>query len=94
MLSLKQVTAVFNGRDVLVPPKSIAEVKYVYEVYERLDELDPYSVDDLLTAHRIIDEAGIFRTQPVGVGDQERHILHFGTLLSMSRIWSGDHWTE
>ncbi len=93
MLSLKQVTAVFNGRDVLVPPKSIAEVKYVYEVYERLDELDPYSVDDLLTAHRImtrclIDEAGIFRTQPVGVGDQERHILHFGTLLSMSRIWS------
>lgn len=30
----------------------IAEVKNAYEIYERLNELDPYSVDDLLTAHR------------------------------------------
>ncbi|WP_432619265.1 Fic family protein [Butyricicoccus sp.] len=84
-LSLKQVTAVLNGKHVLAPPKDIAEVKNAYEIYERLDELDPYSVEDLLTAHGImtrelVDESGMFRTRPVGVVDQEGHVLHFGTL--------------
>ena len=50
-LTMDQVTAVINGKRVLTPPKDIAEVKNAYEIYERLDELDPYSVDDLLTAH-------------------------------------------
>ena len=53
-LSLEQVTAVLNGKQVLAPPKDIAEVKNAYEIYERLEELDPYSVDDLLTAHGIM----------------------------------------
>ena len=84
-LSLEQVTAVLNGKHVLAPPKDIAEVKNAYEIYERLDELDPYSVDDLLTAHAImtrglIEESGMFRTRPVGVVDSEGHVLHFGTL--------------
>lgn len=84
-LSLEQVTAVLNGKQVLAPPKDIAEVKNAYEIYERLDELDPYSVDNLLIAHRImtkglIEESGVFRSRPVGVVDQEGHILHFGTL--------------
>lgn len=51
-------------------PKGIAEVKNAYEIYERLDELDPYSVDDLLTAHGImtrglVEESGVFRSRPV-----------------------------
>ena len=84
-LTLEQVTAVLNGKQVLAPPKDIAEVKNAYEIYERLDELDPYSVDDLLTAHGImtrglVAESGMFRTRPVGVVDQEGHVLHFGTL--------------
>mgnify|MGYP002530020914 FL=1 len=84
-LSLEQVTAVLNGKHVLAPPKDITEVKNAYEIYERLDELDPYSVDDLLTAHGImtrglVEESGIFRTRPVGVVDSEGHVLHFGTL--------------
>ena len=84
-LSLEQVTAVLNGKHVLAPPKDITEVKNAYEIYERLDELDPYSVDDLLTAHGImtrglVAESGMFRTRPVGVVDNEGHILHFGTL--------------
>ena len=84
-LTLEQVTAVLNGKQVLAPPKDIAEVKNAYEIYERLDELDPYSVDDLMTAHGImtrglVDESGMFRTRPVGVIDQEGHVLHFGTL--------------
>lgn len=84
-LSLKQVTAVINGKHVLAPPKDIAEVKNAYEIYERLDELDPYSVEDLLTAHGImtrglVEESGCFRSRPVGVVDQQGNILHFGTL--------------
>lgn len=84
-LSLEQVTAVLNGKQVLAPPKDIAEVKNAYEIYERLEELDPYSVDDLLTAHGImtrglVDESGVFRSKPVGVVDQEGHVLHFGAL--------------
>lgn len=84
-LTLEQVTAVLNGKQVLAPPKDIAEVKNAYEIYERLEELDPYSVDDLLTAHGImtrglVDESGVFRSKPVGVVDQDGHVLHFGTL--------------
>ncbi len=84
-LSLEQVTAILNGKHILAPPKDIAEVKNAYEIYERLDELDPYSVDNLLTAHGIMtrglaEESGMFRTRPVGVVNQEGRILHFGTL--------------
>ncbi len=84
-LSLEQVTAVLNGKHVLAPPKDIAEVKNAYEIYERLDELDPYSVNDLLTAHGImtrglVEGSGVFRTRPVGVVDSEGHVMHFGTL--------------
>lgn len=84
-LSLEQVTAVINGKQVLAPPKDIAEVKNAYEIYEHMDKLDPYSVDDLLTAHGImtrglVEESGVFRSRPVGVVDQEGNILHFGTL--------------
>lgn len=84
-LSLEQVTAVLNGKQVLAPPKDIAEVKNAYEIYQRLDELDPYSVDDLLMAHSImtralVEESGVFRSRPVGVVDQGGNVLHFGTL--------------
>ena len=84
-LSLEQVTAVLNGKHVLAPPKDIAEVKNAFEIYERLDELDPYSVDDLLTAHGImtlglVEESGMFRSRPVGVVDSEGYGLHLGTL--------------
>ena len=84
-LTLEQVTAVLNGKQVLAPPKDIAAVKNAYEIYERLDALDPYSLDDLLTAHSVltrglVEESGMFRTKPVGVVDQEGHVLHLGTL--------------
>lgn len=84
-LSIEQVTAVLNGKQVVAPPKDIAEVKNAFEIYERMDELNPYSVDDLLTAHSImmrglVTESGVFRTKPVGVVNQEGHVLHFGTL--------------
>ena len=84
-LSLEQVTAVLNGKHVIAPPKDIAEVKNAYEIYEMLDSLNPYSVDDLLKAHAVmtkdlVEESGCFRSGPVGVVDKHGNVLHFGTL--------------
>lgn len=84
-LSLEQVTAVLSGKRVLAPPKDIAEVKNAYEIYDHLAELNPYSMDDLLLAHRtmmqgLVREAGEFRSGPVGVVDNKGNVLHFGTL--------------
>lgn len=84
-LSLEQVTAVLSGKRVIAPPKDIEEVKNAYEIYEMLEILDPYSVDDLLRAHGvmtrgILEESGCFRSRPVGVVDKQGNILHFGTL--------------
>ena len=84
-LSLEQVTAVLNGKRVIAPPKDIAEVKNAYEIYELMDILNPYSVEDLLNAHAVmtrglVEESGCFRSGPVGVVDKQGNILHFGTL--------------
>ncbi len=84
-LSLEQVTAVLNGKRVLAPPKDIAEVKNAYEIYEMMDMLNPYSVDDLLNAHAVmtkgfVEESGCFRSGPVGVVDKQGKVLHLGTL--------------
>lgn len=84
-LTMEQVTAVLNGKRVLAPPKDIAEVKNAYEIYERLETLNPFSVEDLLKAHGVMllglsGEAGQFRSGNVGVVDSEGRVLHFGTL--------------
>ena len=84
-LTLNQVTAVLNGKRVLAPSKDITEVRNAFEIYERLETLNPYSIDDLLTAHGVMmrgleQEAGEFRSRPVGVVNQAGEIVHFGTL--------------
>lgn len=84
-LSIDQVTAVIFGKRVISPPKDIAEVKNAYEIYEHLDELNPYSVDSLLFAHSImmrdlVGESGAFRSKPVEVVDSKGNVLYFGTL--------------
>ena len=71
-LSLDQVTAIINGKRILGAPGEIREVKNAYVAYEHLLGFDPYSVSDLLEAHKIlmldlIDEAGVFRSGGVGV---------------------------
>lgn len=84
-LDIEQVTAVLSGKRVIAPPKDIVEVQNAYEIYDNMDKLNPYSIDDLLKAHSIMErgllnEAGEFRSRPVGVVDGEGNILHFGTL--------------
>lgn len=83
ILTLEQVSDVIEGKRVLGPPQDIREVKNAYEAYERVSALDPYSVKNLLLAHRImmdglVKEAGVFRGTNVGVyaGTQ---LIHAGT---------------
>lgn len=82
-LSIEQVSDVIDGKRVLGPPQDIREVKNAYEAYELMTKLNPYSVKDLLKAHKIlmaglVEEAGMFRSKGVGVyaGDQ---LIHAGT---------------
>lgn len=82
-LSLNQVTDVINGKPVLGPPKDIREVQNAYEVYERMASFDPCSLEDLLTAHRmmmtdLVREAGCFRSGNVGVFSNGQ-LIHAGT---------------
>lgn len=82
-LTLEQVTAVLDGKRVLAPPKDIHEAQNAYEAYDALSTMDPYSLDDLLMAHKfmmngLIKDAGRFRTGNVGVFDGER-LIHAGT---------------
>ena len=82
-LTFEQVTDVINGKRILAPPKDIKEVKNAYEIYEKLTLLNPYSIKDLLKAHKImtnelINESGRFRTKGAGVY-QEKQLIHAGT---------------
>ena len=76
-LSLGQVRDVINGKTVLGEQKEIQEVKNAYAAYEKLSEIDPFSVEDLKAFHGImtkylLDESGEFRRGEEGVfnGDQ------------------------
>jgi Fic family protein len=71
-LSLEKVTAIIEGKKVVGSQREIQEVKSANAAYGLLDTLDPYSVDDLLTAHGKIAEGivrspGRFRKCGVGV---------------------------
>lgn len=82
-LSIGQVTDIIDGKRVLAPPADIKEVQNAYEIYEKLDILNPYSIEDLLVAHRImtkdlIKESGVFRSGNAGVYDGEK-LIHAGT---------------
>lgn len=84
-LTLEQVTAVLAGKRVIAPPRDIEEVRNAFEIYEHMDQLNPYSVDSLLFAHGVltrglVEESGVFRSRPVGVVDKDGNVLHFGTL--------------
>ncbi len=71
-LSLEQVTAILNGKRVFGRPDEIREVRNAYTAYELMLKLNPFSVKDMLAAHRammegLIAESGKFRSGGVGV---------------------------
>ena len=86
-LSLEQVTAVINGKHILGNPNEIREVKNAYDTYEMMLVLNPYSVKELLKAHKmmmidLIPENGKFRSGGVGVFDGDV-VVHMAPSVSL-----------
>jgi len=79
-LSLGQVRDVINGKPVLGEQKEIQEVKNAYAAYERLAEIEPYSIQSLKQFHGImtkyvVEESGAFRHGEEGVFHGEQCIF-------------------
>ncbi|MCM1425234.1 MAG: Fic family protein [Eubacterium sp.] len=82
-LTVGQVRDIIAGKRILGPLQDIREVKNAYEAYELLIRLNPYSVKDLLKAHKVmmtglVKEAGTFRSKGVGVY-AGTELIHAGT---------------
>lgn len=80
-LSVGQVSDILEGKKVVAPLREIQEVKNALATYDLFNELNPFSIDDLLKAHKtmmtaLVDEAGQFRHGGVGVfsGNEAVHI--------------------
>ena len=83
-LTVQQVFDVINDKVVFAPLHDIKEVKNAFSAYGQIPDLDPYSIDDFLKAHRaitehLIQESGQFRTISVAVVDSKGKVLHSGT---------------
>lgn len=73
-LSLKQITAIIDGKHVLGNPNEIKEVKNSIQAYDLLLSLNPYNEKDLLKAHKLmmqdlVEISGKYRTDGVGIFD-------------------------
>ena len=79
-LSIKEVKDIISGKEVVGPINEIKEVKNIYTLYEKMDELNPYIVNDLLTSHKILlsgidKDCGKFRLGNEGVFDGDNCIF-------------------
>ena len=79
-LSLKQITAIIDGKKVLGNPNEIQEVKNSIQAYDLLLSLNPYKEMDLLKAHKLmmqdlVERNGKYRTDGVGIFDGEK-VVH------------------
>ena len=79
-LSLFQVEAVINGKAVIGEQKDIQEVKNAYKAYEEIDNVNPYSVDDLKKIQGILtfaieNDSGKFRNHGEAVYDRNIQIF-------------------
>lgn len=79
-LSEEQVSDILSGKPVVAPLRQIQEVKNAIAAYDLYPQLNPFSVKDLLNAHRVmmmaLDQSpGQFRRAGVGVTDGTR-IIH------------------
>ena len=79
-LSLFQVEAVINGKAVIGEQKDIQEVKNAYKAYEEINNVNPYSVEDLKKIQGILtfaieDDSGKFRNHGEAVYDGDVQIF-------------------
>lgn len=89
-LSLEQVTDVIDGKRVLAPKDDILAVQNAHRAYALLPELNPYSMQDLLKAHKVmmnglVDGAGVLRSSSVGVINEKGVVIHVAPPQSMVR---------
>jgi Fic family protein len=99
-LSLEQVTAVINGKKVLAPPQDICEVQNAFAAYNKLFDFNPYDIDDLQAAHRIlmkdlVNSPGQFRRGYIGVVNG-REVVHVAPKADMVSGLMADllKWTQ
>ncbi len=81
-LSIEQVSDVVNGKRIIGTPQEIKEVQNAYNVYEKILKFNPYSVEDFLSAHKLmtsdlIEQSGKFRSGNVGVYSGN-NVVHLG----------------
>lgn len=79
-LSESQVKDLINGKLVIGPQKDILEVQNAIQVYEHIQDINPFSQKDLLEYHKIlmaslVSDAGSYRKGQVGVFDDEKTIF-------------------
>ena len=79
-LSFGQIRDVINGKMVLGEQKEIQEVKNAYAAYEKVSEINLYSIQDLKKFHGImtkylVEESGDFRSGEEGVFHDDRCIF-------------------
>ena len=90
-LSIEQVTDVINGKQVFGPKEDIIAVHNANLAYKELENINPYSIDDLLKIHGItmnglVSEAGKIRTGQVGVYNKDGKVVH---LAPSAKLVSG-----
>lgn len=71
-LTMGQVRDVINGKMVLGEQKEIQEVKNAYAAYEKLNQINPYDINELKKLHGVmtkylVNESGGFRKGEEGV---------------------------
>ena len=71
-LTVSQVTDVIDGKRVLGNAREIQEVKNAFYCYDKLSDINPYDMDDMLSVHGmmmryLLDDAGRFRASGVGI---------------------------
>ncbi len=79
-LSLSEVRDVINGHPVLGDQKEIQEVKNAYAAYEKISEINPFSISELKRIHgimtyRTVNESGVFRKGEEGVFSGDKCIF-------------------
>ncbi|MBI2083696.1 MAG: Fic family protein [Deltaproteobacteria bacterium] len=86
-LSLEQVAAILENKQVIGPAKDILEAKNAVEVYNHVASYNPLSEKSFLKAHQqmmngLILDAGKWRSKSVGV-IQGKEVIHMGPQPSL-----------
>ena len=76
-LTEDQVSAILDNKRVIGPKKDIDEVINALKVYDSLGNLNPYSSNSFIDAHKIlmrglVNEVGVYRKQSVGIVQGEK----------------------